>query len=151
MYRSARLAIISFGLGLAVIAGAQESAHFCGGKEAHPIDLALAAAMQRSGGVTVALRDAQDQAYQAWDRELNRRYAELLQAIAPADRDTLRAAQRAWLAYDQAQGGWDWSPAMHGEEGTSGPLNVAAGGLARRRERVCRLQSDLAFIREKAS
>ena len=82
--------------------------------------------------------------------EIARSLPELLQAIAPADRDTLRAAQRAWLAYDQAQGGWDWSPAMHGEEGTSGPLNVAAGGLARRRERVCRLQSDLAFIREKA-
>lgn len=150
MGRIGCLAIVSFGFAVSGIAAAQESAHFCGHKTAHPIDLAFAAAMQRSGGVTVDMRDAQGEAYQAWDRELNRLYAELMQRLEPEGRKSLRAAQRAWLAYDKAQGDWDWSSAMHGEEGTSAPLNVAAGGLTRRRARVCELESDLGFIRYKS-
>ena len=42
---------------------AQAAEHFCGQRTAHPIDKALGAASERSGGVTVDLIDAQNAAY----------------------------------------------------------------------------------------
>ena len=71
---------------------AQAAEHFCGQRTAHPIDKALGAASERSGGVTVDLIDAQNAAYAAWDKELNRIYAQVLKAAGPGRRDTLRAA-----------------------------------------------------------
>lgn len=124
--------------------------HFCGRGTPHPIDRELAAASVRSGGVTVDLRDAQSAAYAAWDKELNRVYAELLQAAEPYDRERLRKAQRAWLAFDQAQAEWDASASRHGNEGTSAALNIAGAALQRRRARVCDLESDLQHRREMA-
>ena len=66
--------------------GALAAEHFCGQTTAHPIDKALAAAAERSGGVTVDLRDAQSAAYAAWDKELNRIYAQALKAAGPTRR-----------------------------------------------------------------
>ncbi|MCQ4163583.1 lysozyme inhibitor LprI family protein [Tahibacter harae] len=123
---------------------------FCGRATPHPIDRELAEASARSGGVTVDLRDAQSAAYAAWDKELNRVYAELLRAAAPADRELLRKAQRAWLAFDQAQADWDASGSRHGNEGTSAALNIADAALQRRRARVCDLEGDLHGLREMA-
>lgn len=122
--------------------------NFCGRATPHPIDRELSEASLRSGGVTVDLRDAQSTAYAAWDKELNRVYAELLQAMAPSGRETLRKAQRAWLAFDQAQAGWD--AARHSDEGTSAALNIAGAALQRRRARVCDLEGDLQYLREMA-
>src|SRR6478672_4134957 len=79
---------------------AHAAENFCGESKPHPIDQTLARAAERSGGVTVDLSDAQSAAYAAWDKELNRVYAEALKAAGPARRDALRGAQRAWLAYD---------------------------------------------------
>lgn len=122
--------------------------NFCGRATPHPIDRELSEAAIRSGGVTVDLRDAQSTAYAAWDKELNRVYAQLLQAATPSGRETLRKAQRAWLAFDQAQAGWDAS--RHSDEGTSAALNMAGAALQRRRARVCDLESDLQHLREMA-
>jgi uncharacterized protein YecT (DUF1311 family) len=120
---------------------AQATAHFCGRSAAHPIDKTLAAAAQRSGGVTVDLSEAQSAAYEAWDKELNRLYAALLKATDPAQREALRAAQRAWLAFDKAQG--HWVAVQHADEGTSAALNIGGAALERRRARVCELLNDL--------
>ena len=120
---------------------AQAAEHFCGQTKPHPIDQALARAAGRSGGVTVDLADAQSAAWAAWDKELNRLYAQLQQKAGPERRDTLRAAQRAWLAYDQAQGHWD--AAVHANQGTSAALNIGGAALERRRARVCDLQNAL--------
>ena len=125
---------------LALLAcGAQAAGHFCNRAAPHPIDTALAQASERSGGVTVALADAQSAAWSAWDKELNRVYAALLKK-APQP-DALRAAQRAWLAYDKAQALWD--AALHADQGTSAALNQGGASLQRRRARVCDLQNDL--------
>ena len=102
---------------------------------------ALDAAIQRSGGVTVDLNDAQSEAYSAWDKELNRVYAQLLKAAGPSRRDALRAAQRAWLAFDTAQAQWDGT--LLADQGTSTSVNLIAGALSRRRARVCDLRVDL--------
>ena len=128
---------------------AATSAHaadnFCGQKAPHPIDKTLATAAERSGGVTVDLADAQSAAYAAWDKELNRLYTQVLKAAGPARRDALRAAQRAWLAFDAAQAQWDM--ALHADQGTSATLNVGGAALARRRARVCDLSMDLESLK----
>lgn len=125
---------------------AHAAEHFCGQTSAHPIDKAQAAAAERSGGVTVDLRDAQSAAYAAWDKELNRVYAQALKAAGPARRDALRAAQRAWLAFDTAQGRWD--AMLHADQGTSAALNIAGAALERRRARVCDLSRDLQSLKD---
>lgn len=115
--------------------------HYCGRKVPHPIDLALAAAVERSGGVTVDLADAQSAAWVAWDKEVNRIYVALQKAAGIERREALRATQRAWLAYDKAQGQWDVT--LHADDGTSTALNIGGLSLQRRRARVCDLQTDL--------
>jgi uncharacterized protein YecT (DUF1311 family) len=130
----------------ATVHAQQPTAHHCGRTAAHPIDAAYAAAMERSGGVTVDMRDAQSTAYAAWDKELNRLYAQVLKAAGSARRDSLRAAQRAWLAFDKAQAQWDM--AVHADQGSSAALNVAGAGLARLRARVCDLDTDLQALKD---
>ncbi|RYF77110.1 MAG: DUF1311 domain-containing protein [Comamonadaceae bacterium] len=139
--RLAAVALLAFGTHTA-----HAAEHFCGQPTAHPIDQALAAASERSGGVTVDLRDAQSTAYAAWDKELNRVYAQALKAAGPTRRNALRAAQRAWLAFDSAQGQWD--AMLHADQGTSAALNIAGAALERRRARVCDLGMDLQSLKD---
>ncbi len=135
----------ALGAALALAACALAPAHaednFCGRGTPHPIDQAMARAGARSSGVTLELRAMNTRALQAWDKELNRVYQALLQAAGKERADALRAAQRAWLAYDKAQLRWDW--ALHADEGTSAPLNVEGAALTRLRQRVCELSTDL--------
>jgi uncharacterized protein YecT (DUF1311 family) len=133
-----RIAACALALAATTIAHAAEP-HFCNRPAPHPIDAALAQASERSGGVTVDLANAQTAAWAAWDKELNRVYAALLKK-APSP-DALRAAQRAWLAYDKAQAQWDAT--LYADQGTSAALNQGGASLARRRARVCDLQNDL--------
>src|SRR5690606_1257060 len=107
----------------------------------HPIDQAYAAAVERSGGVTSQLRDAQGEAWQAWDAEMERVQA-VLRVTAPRDElNLLRAAQRAWLAFDAAQTRWD--AALLAGSGSAAAIEVADAALARRRARVCQLTNDM--------
>lgn len=129
---------------LLAAAGSAASAgeHPCAYVAGHAIKATFARAAERSGGVTVDLRDAQSAAYAAWDTELNRLYRTLLDGMPEAaDRDALRKAQRAWLAFHEAESEWLTSNAMHGQEGTSGPLNIAGAGLTRLQQRVCDLKA----------
>jgi uncharacterized protein YecT (DUF1311 family) len=119
----------------------------CDYVEKHAIEAAFAADIERSGGVTVDMRDAQGRAHEAWDAELNRLYRALLDRLKrETDRNALRTAQRAWLAFDRAEAQWHWSDAMHAQEGTAGPLNVVAASLDRLKRRVCDLRDALAWL-----
>lgn len=131
--------------GLVLAAGTAVAENFCGRASPHPVDLAFDAAVARSGGRTVDLVDAQSAAFEGWDRELQRVYNTLLRELAPEARTTLRAAQRAWLAFDTAQAQWDAS--LHADQGSSTALNVGASALQRRRARACALDSDLEDLR----
>ena len=132
---------------LTCVAGAAHAAeNFCGRARPHPIDVAFAAASERSGGVTVDLVDAQSAAYDAWDKELNRVYAELQKVLPAEKRDALRTAQRAWLAFDAAQAKWEM--VLHADQGTSTALNVGGAALERRRSRVCDLDDTLQGLRD---
>lgn len=146
LYSTTFALLATFALLTAATHTAHAAEHFCGQTSAHPIDKALAAAAERSGGVTVDLRDAQSAAYAAWDKELNRVYALALKAAGPTRRDALRAAQRAWLAFDTAQGQWD--AVLHADQGTSAALNIAGAALERRRTRVCDLSRDLQSLKD---
>ena len=128
LHRTALALLTTFLLLASGPQAAQAAEHFCGQRTAHPIDKALGAASERSGGVTVDLIDAQNAAYAAWDKELNRIYAQVLKAAGPGRRDTLRAAQRAWLAFDTAQGQWD--SAIFAEQGSSAALNIGGAALS---------------------
>ncbi|MBD9413527.1 DUF1311 domain-containing protein [Pseudomonas sp. PDM16] len=119
---------------------------FCGRETAHPIDQALALATARSAGVTADLLDAQSDAWSAWDKELNRVYRELIAVAGPERREALRAAQRAWLTFDQAQE--QWNAAVYADQGSSTALNLGGASLDRRRARVCDLLLDLASLED---
>lgn len=131
-------------------AGADTATNFCGRAEAHPIDQAFEAAMLRSEGFTVPMREGQAVAQVAWERELDRAYQELMQATLPQDRPDLRTAQQAWLAFDRAENRWHWSKSMYGDAGQAGLLNLAGDGLRRLRDRVCALEMALAEVRSKS-
>ena len=121
-------------------ASSADSVQWCGGTQVHPVDADFARAIERSGGVTVDMRDAQGVAYAGWDAELNRLYRQAMQRFAgDARADALRTAQRAWLAWDRAESRSDHF--QHADVGTSGPLAVADLAIARRRARACALQA----------
>lgn len=119
-------------------ASADEQVHWCHQPEGHPVDVAFGLAMDRSGGVTADMRDAQSVAYAGWDAELNRIYRQLMQQRRGSlQADGLRQAQRAWLAWDKAETVSD--QAFAEDQGTSGPLAVAGQAIERRRARACTL------------
>lgn len=124
---------------LLLIAGtARAEGHWCGLPRAHPLDAAFSAAMEASGGVTVDMREAQATAFAGWDAELDRLYRNAMQQFGDDVRgDALRAAQRAWLAWDEAEARSDL--AQQAEGGTAGPLIVSALATQRRRARACSL------------
>lgn len=124
---------------LLLLAGAgRAEGHWCGLPRAHPVDAAYAQAMARSGGVTVDMHDAQAAAYSAWDGELNRLYRSAIRSFGNDVRaTTLRDAQRAWLAWDQAETRSDL--ARQAEGGSIGPVIVSGLAMQRRRERACTL------------
>jgi uncharacterized protein YecT (DUF1311 family) len=111
---------------------------WCELPQVHPIDVEFAAAIERSGGVTVDMRDAQALAYDSWDTELNRLYRTLMRQLGGGiRRDALRQAQRAWLAWDAAEAVSDL--AMQEDNGSAGPLIIADQAIDRRRARACTL------------
>lgn len=126
---------------------AAHSPHFCGGATPHPNDAQLDRAADASGGTTYDMREAQSAAYEAWDRELNRIYKLLLEGLDEDAGSTLREAQRAWIAWDKAEGAWSGQPAVYGD-GTAALLMIGGDAVSRRRERVCALQGYLEGVRE---
>lgn len=112
--------------------------HWCGQPQVHPLDAGFARTIERSGGVTAGMRDAQDRAYAGWDAELNRQYRLLLKDTGNGTRAAaLRKAQRAWLAWDGAEA--DSDAAFVADQGSAAALAVADQAIARRRQRACDL------------
>ena len=112
--------------------------HWCGQPREHPLDAVYARALEQSGGVTVAMHDAQTMAFDAWDAELNRLYRGAVRQFGrDARADTLRAAQRAWLAWDAAETRSDL--AQQADGGSIGPVTVSNLAMQRRRARACTL------------
>lgn len=122
---------------LAQSCGAAEP--FCDTAKVHPIDAQLERELEKSGGVTVTIRDAQGKAYELWDKELNKSYKDLQSLLKPKDQELLKQSQRAWIAYRDAQAKLWWAEGLYGSGGTLGPVVVSDLGRAMLRQRVCEL------------
>lgn len=68
----------------------------------HPIDVELAAALEKDPSTHGQVR-ALERAARRWDEELNRVYRDLIAALPARARPTLRASQRAWIAFRDAE------------------------------------------------
>lgn len=90
-----RLYLLLFILLSASVAYAQEPS-------IHPIDKALDACIEKDGSTTGMIR-CTDKAYAAWDRELNKNYADLMRQLKPGQKAALKAAQLEWLKYRDAE------------------------------------------------
>lgn len=111
---------------------------FCNTDSIHPIDAQFEREMDKSGGVTPLMRDAQDRAYDQWDRELNWEYKELMSLLSAEEKDSLKKAQRAWLAFRDAETTFWWSESIS-DGGTLQPVIVSGYGLDLLKARVCQL------------
>ncbi len=71
---------------------------------ADPIDKTLDTCLAGpAGNNTVGQVDCSAKAAAAWDRELNQVYNKLLKSLDPASQTLLRASQRQWLAFREAE------------------------------------------------
>ena len=105
---------------------------------------AFDACMDRSGGVTVEMRDCSAAEYERQDRALNAAYRDLMGRLGPELQTDLRNAQRAWIAFRKAE--CDYRHRSEG--GTMGLLVYDGCWLDFTAKRVTQLQSDLATVIE---
>ncbi|MDN6298592.1 MAG: DUF1311 domain-containing protein, partial [Halomonas sp.] len=105
----------------------------------HPIDVQFERDMDASGGVTLEMRNAQGRAYERWDTELNMEYRELMANLSAKEKAALKKAQRAWLAFREAEAEFWWTESLSGG-GTLQPVIVASHAIELLKERVCQLK-----------
>lgn len=67
------------------------------------IDSRFERCMDKSGGVTSHMNDCFSDAFQQWDKELNKNYKGLMQYLNPKQQKALRTAQRAWIRFRDAE------------------------------------------------
>jgi len=73
-------------------------------EEEHPIDQALEECMNTpEGSTTIGMIGCMQEAEEAWDKELNRAYKQLRSIMSAEEKTSLLTAQRAWLAYRDAE------------------------------------------------
>ena len=78
---------------------------------ADPIDDALERCLKTPHGQTTAgMTECTHTAYQAYDRQMNTLYQAVMAKSDPVSREAIRNAQRAWLAYRNAQKAADNAP-----------------------------------------
>ena len=68
----------------------------------HHIDSYLESCID-ADSTTAGMVNCTNQAYSLWDKELNIKYVKLMSALAPADKQALRNAQRQWIAFRDAE------------------------------------------------
>lgn len=68
----------------------------------HPIDRMTGQCLEKNS-TTGGMVDCYAKALSMWDKELNRFYGELMNALNPSQKQTLQAAQREWVRYRDAQ------------------------------------------------
>ena len=71
----------------------------------HPIEAATMVCLEENQ-TTLGMARCMEEAYTAWDAELNRVYQDLMAELAPEQQTALRAAQVEWLAYRDAEFVW---------------------------------------------
>jgi uncharacterized protein YecT (DUF1311 family) len=119
---------------------------YCDSDKPDPIDINLERELEKSGGVTVAIREAQGRAYEAWDKRLNAAYRTLQSKVSDSDRKLLIQAQRDWLKFRDTHFQYIWSKSMLGNEGTLGPIVVGDWSRDMLKQRVCELERAVRYL-----
>ena len=68
----------------------------------HPIDKTLDACIEKDGS-TAGMIQCTDNAYVAWDRQLNKNYADLMRRLKTGQQAALKTAQLQWLKYRDSE------------------------------------------------
>ena len=68
----------------------------------HPIDKALDACLEKDS-TTAGMANCVGKAYEKWDKELNRLYAELMKKLSADARTKLKEAQLQWLKFRDSE------------------------------------------------
>lgn len=68
----------------------------------HPIDKALEACLDKDS-TTAGMTNCIGKAYEKWDKELNRIYAELMKKLSPEGKVNLKDAQLQWLKFRDSE------------------------------------------------
>ncbi len=106
-----------------------------------PIDKALSTCLDSpSGASTVGQIDCAGKAFSAWDSELNKAYQKLLKTLDPASRELLRASQRQWLAFRDAEKKFQAGPWSR-TQGTSAGVIIELANVDILRSRVLTLRN----------
>lgn len=70
----------------------------------HPIEAELSRCMETPEGMsTQGMRECMDAAGASWDGEMNRIWGELMRELPAPAKDALRASQRKWVAFRDAE------------------------------------------------
>lgn len=75
-----------------------------GGSDEDPIDTALSQCLDAPDGQSTAgMVQCLTTAYEAWDAALNEAYKGLMDSLEPAQKEAMKASQRQWIAYRDAE------------------------------------------------
>jgi uncharacterized protein YecT (DUF1311 family) len=89
---------------LASVFAVLASGAFAQGETEDPIDLAYSTCMDRpEAQSTQGMVECMGTAYHAWDKALNGAYAKLIETLDPATVEKLKASQRQWIAFRDAE------------------------------------------------
>jgi len=119
---------------------------YCGRDKPDSIDLALSRDLEKSGGVTLEMREAQGRAYEAWDKRLNAAYRALQSKVSDADRKLLTQSQREWLKFRETHFQFVWSKSMLAQDGTLAPVIAGEWSREMLRQRVCELERAIDYL-----
>ncbi len=72
-------------------------------EEKHKIDIWLEEAIKKDSS-TAGMREATNEAREMWDKEMNETYQRLLDRSSEEQKEILKAAQKAWVAFRDANG-----------------------------------------------
>jgi len=103
-----------------------------------PIDAALDTCLEQNQ-TTAGMAQCLDQAFTAWDGELNAAYKAAMAGLAPEAKTALRTAQRDWVAFKDAQIAFFRSMLAH-QDGTIWPLVASRQAIDLVRKRAVELR-----------
>ena len=107
------------------------------GGEKHKIDVWLDRELQ-SDTSTAGMRRSLNKAREMWDEEMNAIYARLMKVLTKEQQQALRASQRAWVAFRDADG-QAISEIIATKQGTLNQLTATELGMQRVRDRAMQL------------
>jgi uncharacterized protein YecT (DUF1311 family) len=100
-----------------------------------PLDTALDACLAKPEALsTPGMVECADEAIRAWDKRLNEVYQQVMKDLDPKSRELLRASQRRWVAFREAE-----------HEAMGGPWRQDKGTIIR----VLTVNADLSAIKER--